>query len=61
MYLFMDITAEQSKRARLGNFVLTAFAATMFLGLAFGPLLMVALSLTQQNPIAAVLGLSTLP
>ncbi|MCW5965568.1 MAG: hypothetical protein KIT83_16140 [Bryobacterales bacterium] len=57
----MDITAEQSKRARVGNVVLTAFAAAMLLGLAFGPLMVIVISVTEHSAIANALRLAPLP
>lgn len=57
----MDMTAEQSRRARVGNLVLTAFAAAMILGLAFGPLMMIVISATQRSAIANVLQPTSLP
>lgn len=57
----MDFTAEQTKRARTGNLVLTMFAMGMFVGLAFGPLLVLVQTLRFNKAILAAFQLGPMP
>lgn len=57
----MDIPAEQSRRARVGGWLLTTFALSMFLGLGLGPILLAALALARQSPLTQALGPAVLP
>ncbi len=61
MGMQMDITAEQSRRARVGGWILTTFSMAMFLALALGPLLLAAIGLARQNPLTQALGVAMLP
>ncbi|MCU0229106.1 MAG: hypothetical protein MUF01_15860 [Bryobacterales bacterium] len=57
----MDISAEQSRRARMGGWMLTAFALSMFLALGLGPLLLAAIVFARQNPLSQALGTVVAP